>query len=35
VSFGQGRLTIYNWDGLKSLADFRTDYLHLPATMAA
>jgi CRP-like cAMP-binding protein len=30
VSFGQGRLTIHDWDGLRKVADFRTDYLHLP-----
>ena len=35
VSFGQGRLTVHDWDGLKGIADFRTDYLHLSATRAA
>ncbi|WP_210526688.1 Crp/Fnr family transcriptional regulator [Rubellimicrobium arenae] len=30
ISFGQGRLTIHDWDGLVELGDFRDDYLHLP-----
>ena len=35
VSFGQGRLTIHDWDALVELGDFRTDYLHLPTAKAA
>jgi len=28
ISFGQGMLTIHDWDTLVRLADFRSDYLH-------
>ncbi len=35
VSFGQGRLTIHDGDALRQVADFRTDYLHLPTPKAA
>ena len=35
ISFGRGKLTIHDWDGLVELADFRTDYLHLPVAKAA
>ncbi len=35
VSFGQGRLTLPDRDALRALADFRTDYLHLPTPKAA
>jgi hypothetical protein len=34
-SFVQGQLTIRDWDGLVELAEFRTDYLHVPANRAA
>ena len=30
ISFTRGQLTVHDWDGLVELADFRTDYLHLP-----
>jgi len=29
ISFGQGRLTIHDWEQLATLGDFRDDYLHL------
>jgi CRP-like cAMP-binding protein len=29
ISFGQGRLTIHDWDALVEVGDFRDDYLHL------
>jgi CRP-like cAMP-binding protein len=29
ITFGRGRLTIHDWDGLALLADFRPEYLHL------
>lgn len=29
ITFGQGRLTIRDWDGLVELGDIRVDYLHL------
>ncbi len=29
LSFGQGRLTIHNWDELARVGDFRSDYLHM------
>ena len=29
ISFGQGRLTIHDWDRLVQVGDFRSDYLHL------
>jgi CRP-like cAMP-binding protein len=35
ISFGQGRLTIHDWDALVELGDFRADYLHLPEPVAA
>lgn len=35
VSFGQGRLTVHDWDGLRAKAGFQTDYLHFPAARAA
>ena len=35
ISFGQGRLTIHDWDALVELGDFRTDYLHLSEPVAA
>jgi CRP-like cAMP-binding protein len=35
ISFTRGQLTIHDWDGLVELADFRTDYLHLPTTRVA
>jgi hypothetical protein len=35
LSFVRGHLTIHDWDGLVDLAEFRTDYLHIPATRAA
>ena len=35
ISFGQGRLTIHDWDALVELGDFRTDYLHIPTAKAA
>ena len=28
ISFGQGRLTIHDWDALVEVGDFRDDYLH-------
>jgi CRP-like cAMP-binding protein len=30
ISFGNGELTIHDWEGLASLGDFVSDYLHLP-----
>ena len=35
VAFGQGRLTIHDGDALRQVADFRTDYLHLPRPKVA
>jgi CRP-like cAMP-binding protein len=35
LSFVRGRLTIHNWDGLVEVAEFRTDYLHIPVAKAA
>ena len=35
ITFAQGRLTIHNWERLVELGDFRSDFLHLPATEAA
>jgi CRP-like cAMP-binding protein len=35
ISVGHGTLTIHNWDALVKVADFRLDYLHLPASLAA
>jgi CRP-like cAMP-binding protein len=35
LSFVRGQLTIHDWDGLVELAEFRTDYLHIPAAIAA
>ena len=35
ISFAKGRLTVHDRDGLVELADFRTDYLHLPPAKAA
>ena len=35
ISFTRGQLTAHDWDGLVRLADFRTDYLHLPTAEAA
>lgn len=35
ISFVRGRLTIHDWDGLVELAEFRTNYLHIPAAIAA
>ena len=29
ITFGQGRLTVHDWDELARVADFRADYLHL------
>ena len=34
LSFVRGQLTIHDWDGLVELAEFRTDYLHIPAKAA-
>ncbi len=35
ISFGQGRLTIHDWNRLVELGDFRSDFLHLPRAKAA
>jgi CRP-like cAMP-binding protein len=35
ITFGRGRLTVHDWEGLVAVADFRDDYLHLRATQAA
>jgi CRP-like cAMP-binding protein len=35
ISFARGKLTVHDWDRLVEVADFRADYLHLPATKAA
>ncbi len=35
ISFGQGRLTILNWEALVEMGDFRADYLHLREPEAA
>jgi CRP-like cAMP-binding protein len=35
ITFGQGRLTIHDWEALAQLGDFRVDYLHLRTTEAA
>ena len=35
IAFTRGQLTVHDWDRLVELADFRGDYLHLPATKAA
>ena len=35
LSFVRGQLTIHDWDGLVDLAEFRTDYLHIPACRSA
>jgi CRP-like cAMP-binding protein len=35
ITFGQGRLTIHDWDELARVGDFRADYLHLPRAQAA
>lgn len=35
LSFGQGRLTVHDWDGLRQVADFRSDYLHVVTEPAA
>jgi CRP-like cAMP-binding protein len=35
ISFGQGRLTIHDWDALVELGDFRPDYLHIATAKAA
>ena len=35
ISFAHGKLTIHDWDGLVALAEFRTEYLHIPAIKAA
>jgi CRP-like cAMP-binding protein len=35
LSFVRGQLTIHDWDGLVAVAEFRTEYLHIPATRAA
>jgi CRP-like cAMP-binding protein len=35
LSFGQGRLTVHDWDGLRHVAGFRTDYLHVASAQAA
>lgn len=29
LTFGQGRLTVHDWDGLARVGDFRSDYLHM------
>ena len=34
ITVGKGVLTIHNWPALAALADFRADYLHLPAAQA-
>jgi CRP-like cAMP-binding protein len=34
ISFGQGMLTIHDWDRLVRLADFRSDYLHQQPPMS-
>ena len=35
ISFGQGRLTIHDWNRLVEVGDFRRDFLHLPHAEAA
>jgi CRP-like cAMP-binding protein len=35
IAFTRGQLTILDWDSLVELADFRAEYLHIPATKAA
>jgi CRP-like cAMP-binding protein len=35
LSFVRGTLTVHDWDGLVEVAEFRTDYLHIPALRAA
>lgn len=35
LSFVRGRLTIHDWNGLVEVAEFRTEYLHIPAIRAA
>ena len=35
LSFAKGVLTIHNWTALVALADFRSDYLHLPSAETA
>lgn len=35
ITFTKGTLTVLDWDRLAELADFRTDYLHLPNARAA
>ena len=35
ISFGQGRLTIHDWNRLVEVGDFRSDFLHLPQAEAA
>jgi CRP-like cAMP-binding protein len=35
ITFGQGRLTIHDWDRLVQVGDFRSDFLHLPTARAA
>ena len=35
ISVGHGTLSVHNWEALVKVADFRPDYLHLPASLAA
>jgi CRP-like cAMP-binding protein len=35
LSFVRGQLTIHDWDSLVDLAEFRTNYLHIPAIRVA